>query len=134
MRNIVFTLGCCLVAFLAGLLIYCYNKPRNLAAETGIPVTAAELYAQFTSDQLQANRAYLNKVVQVSGQVLTIRNIPYAGSTVVLYTGDPVCTISCQLNKNEHNVSVKPGEKITIKGICSGYMSDVVLTNGQLAN
>lgn len=134
MRNIVFTLGCGFVAFLAGLLIYCYNKPRNLATETGIPVTATELYSQFTSDQLQANQAYLNKVLQVSGQVLTIKNTPYAGSTVVLYTGDPVCNVSCRLNKKEHMTGVKPGEKITIKGICSGYMSDVVLTNGQLAN
>ncbi|WP_205514418.1 OB-fold protein [Longitalea arenae] len=133
MRNIVFTLGCGLVAFLAGLLIYFYNKPRNLAAETGIPITATELYAQFTSDQLQANQAYLNKVLQVSGRVLNIKNSRYAGSTVVLYTGDPTCTVSCRFNK-EHNLSVKPGDKITVKGICSGYFSDVVLTNGQLAN
>ncbi|WP_207510718.1 OB-fold protein [Longitalea luteola] len=133
MRNIVFTLGCAFVAFLAGLLIYFYSKPRNLTSETGIPITATELYSQFTSDQCQANQAYLNKVLQVSGQVLTIKNTPYAGSIVVLYTGDPVCTISCRLEK-EHPVTVKPGEKITIKGICSGYISDVVLSNSQLAN
>jgi hypothetical protein len=134
--RILFTLGCALVATLAGFLIYSYSKPpRNVVSETGIPVTATELYAKFTSDQLQANQAYLNKVLQVSGQVLQVKNTPYAGRVVVLNTGDPLVGIACSLNMPEQtNRPVKPGEKITIKGVCSGYLSDVVLTNGCLVN
>jgi hypothetical protein len=136
MRNIVFTLGCGFVAFLAGLLIYHYNKsPRNVSKETGIPVTAAELYTQFTSDHLQANQAYLNKVLQVSGQVLTIKNTPYGGPVVVLSTGDPAVGVACTLDTVEPSAQpVKPGERITVKGICTGYLSDVVLSNSQLVN
>jgi hypothetical protein len=131
-----FTLGCAFVATLAGFLIYSYNKPpRNVVSETGIPVTATELYAKFTSDQLQANQVYLNKVLQVSGQVIQVKNTPYAGSIVVLNTGDPLVGIACSLNKFDSTARpVKPGERITIKGICSGYMSDVVLTNSTLVN
>jgi hypothetical protein len=136
MRNIVFTLGCGFVAFLAGLSIYCYQKPtRNVAKETGIPVTATELYAQFTSDQLQANQVYLNKVLQVSGQVLTIKNTPYEGPVVVLRTSDPMFGVACALSKLEPSAQpVKPGETITIKGICTGYLSHVVLSNSCLVN
>jgi hypothetical protein len=136
MRNIVFTLGCGLVAFLAGFLVYLYSKPtRNITAETGIPITAAELYAQFTSDHLQANEVYLNKVLQVSGQVLTIKNTPYAAPVVILNTGDPMCGVACSLNKFSPTAKpVKPGEKIIIKGICTGYVDHVVLSYGQLAN
>jgi hypothetical protein len=134
--RIVFTLGCCFVAFLAGLLIYSYSKPtRNVAKESGIPVTATELYAQFTSDHSQANAVYLNKVLQVSGQVLTIKNSPYAGPVVVLSTGDPLFGIACSLNMVEPSAKpVKPGEKITVKGVCTGYLSDVVLSNSCLVN
>ncbi|MCS3795350.1 hypothetical protein [Niastella sp. OAS944] len=137
MRNIAFLLGCCLVAFLAGLLIYFYNKPtRNVAAETGISITAAELYAQFNTDHLQANEVYLNKVLQVSGQVLSIKNTPYAAPVVILNTGNPECGIACLLN---HLVAptahpVKPGETIIIKGICTGYVNHVVLSNSSLVN
>ena len=136
MRNITFTLGCGLVAFLAGLLIHFYNKPpRNVAKETGIPVTATELYAQFTSDHSQANAVYLNKVLQVSGQVLTIKNSPFADPVVVLSTGDPLFGIACSLNMVEPSAKpVKPGEKITVKGVCTGYLSDVVLSNSCLVN
>ncbi|OQP54621.1 hypothetical protein A4H97_21905 [Niastella yeongjuensis] len=134
MRNIVFTLGCGFVAFLAGVLVYLYNQPpRNLTTETGIPVTATELYTRFTTDHLHANEVYLNKVLQVSGQVLTIKSMPYAERIVVLNTGDPLNGIVCTLNKLQSaGRLVHPGEKIIIKGVCSGYVSHVMLTNSSL--
>ncbi len=136
MRNIVFTLGCGLVAFLAYVLVYFYNKPsRNLSTETGIPVTASELYARFTSDHLQANEVYLNKVLQVSGQVLTIKNTPYGAPVGILNTGNPLCGVACSLSKLSPAAKpVKPGEKIIIKGICTGYVNHVELSYSQLAN
>jgi hypothetical protein len=137
MRNIVFTLGCGFVAFLAGLLIYFYTKPtRNVAAETGISITAAELYAKFTADHLQANEVYLNKVLQVSGQVLYIKNTPYAAPVVILNTGNSECGIACLLNQQVAPAAqpVKPGEKIIIKGVCTGYVNHVVLSNSSLVN
>jgi hypothetical protein len=136
MRNIVFMLGCAFVAFLAYVAVYFYNKPtRNISTETGIPVTASELYARFTSDHLQANEVYLNKVLQVSGQVLTIQNTPYGAPVVILNTGDPLCGVACSLSKLSPAAKpVKPGEKIIIKGICTGYINHVELSYGQLAN
>jgi len=136
MRNIFFTLGCGLVVGLAGTALYLYNKPpRNVADETGIPVSATELYSKFTSNEPQANQAYLNKVLQVSGQVLEVKNSTAAGKVVVLNTGDPMFGVACSLSSVETPARpVKPGEKITIKGICTGYLSDVVLTNSYLMN
>lgn len=125
-------LGCLLVATLAGIMIYLYNKPhRNVVAETGIPVTATELFTKFTTNEPQANNAYLNKVLQVSGQVLEVKPNATAGRVVILSTGDPMFGIACTLNKPE---MVKLGEKIIVKGICTGYLSDVVLTNSYLVN
>jgi len=106
-----------------------------VAKETGIPVTATELYAQFSSDHIQANEAYLNKVLQVRGQVLTIKNSRYAAPVVILNTGDPMFGVACSLSQVEPSAQpVKPGETITIKGICTGYLSDVVLSNSCLVN
>jgi len=53
----------------------------------------------------------------------------------VLDTGDPMYGIACTLITIEPATgNVKPGEKITVKGICTGYLSDVVLTNSCLIN
>lgn len=133
--RIFFALGCSLVVALAGTLMYHYNKPaRNVAAETGIPVTATELYYKFASNEPQANQAYLNKVLQVSGQVLEVKSMPNSGKVVVLNTGDPMFGVACTLNNTPATGNVRPGEKITVKGICTGYLSDVVLTNSFLIN
>ena len=134
--RIFFTLGCGLVVALAGTALYLYNKPpRNVADETGIPVSATELYSKFTSNEPKANQVYLNKVLQVSGQVLEVKNSTSAGKVVVLNTGDPMFGVACTLSNVEIPArQVKPGEKITIKGICTGYLSDVVLTNSYLMN
>lgn len=136
MRNIVFTLGCFLVVMLAGVLLYLYNKPpRNVAGETGIPVTATELYQKFTSNEMQANQAYLNKVLQVSGQVLEIKHTHHAGKVVVLNTGDPMFGVACTLdNLQTLEKAVKPGARIVVKGVCTGYLTNVVLTHGYLMN
>jgi hypothetical protein len=134
MRNIFFTLGCFLVLVLAGTLLYLYNKPtRNVAGENGIPITATELYQKFTSNETQANQVYLNKVLQVSGQVLEVKNTHAKGKVVVLNTGDPMFGVACTLD-NIQSEAVKPGEKIVVKGVCTGYLSDVVLTHGYLMN
>jgi hypothetical protein len=54
---------------------------------------------------------------------------------VILNTGDPLFGVACTLNLQEKTVRpVQPGEKITVKGICTGYLSDVVLTNSYLVN
>jgi len=136
MRNILFTLGCVFVAALAGTLIYLYNKPhRNVVTETGIPISATELYSKFTRNEMQANQVFLNKVLQVSGQVLEVKTNTTAGRVVVLNTGDPLFGVACTLTRLETAARpVKPGERITIKGICTGYLSDVVLTNSYLVN
>jgi hypothetical protein len=61
--------------------------------------------------------------------------MPYAGRVVVLNTGDPLVGVACSLNMVESTGrQIKLGEKITIKGICSGYVSDVVLTNSCFVN
>ena len=135
MRKIFFTLGCGLVVALAGTLLYINKPPRNVASETGIPVTAQDLYTKFTTNEPQANQTYLNKVLQVSGQVLEVKATPNAGKVVVLNTGDPLFGIACTINQVDAPAQqVKPGEKITVKGICTGYLSDVVLTNSYLIN
>jgi putative nucleic acid binding protein len=136
MRNIFFTLGCFTVIILAGVILYLYNKPsRNVAGETGIPVTAKELYQKFTSNESQANQTYLNKVVEVKGQVLEVKNTQHAGKVVVLSTGDPLFGVACSLdNAQTQEKDFTPGQQIVVKGVCTGYLSDVVLTHGYLMN
>ena len=125
-----------LLAVLAALLIGGYagykmwNKPhREVAhAEADVQLDAAGLYAQFTGDETAANAKYLDKIVLVCGAVAQVSNENNV-VTVQLDAGDPMGGILCELDPlSEHKrTDFQPGEKVCFKGICTGYLSDVVL-------
>jgi hypothetical protein len=106
---------------------YYFNKPgRNVANETSISVDATELFKDFSSDETIANSKYLDKAIKVSGVVGEISKNQQGQTIVVLQTLDPLFGVACTLKKN--NISqLETGTKISLKGICSGFTSDVVL-------
>lgn len=122
-----------LVALTAGIGWYQYNKPQqavaDLHAET---VTAETLYKNFTTNETSANKAYLNKALQVTGKVLEVKQNQQQQTQVILATGDPMFGIACTLD-HPHG-TIQPGDNVTIKGICTGYLNDVILIKSLLLN
>lgn len=102
-----------------------YNKPhRAVEDEEAIAVTAAELFQAFETDEAAANEQYLDKVLAVTGKV-SESYINQDGRTVILLSTDNLMYgIQCTL---ERNYTSAPGSMLTIKGICTGYLSDVIL-------
>jgi hypothetical protein len=49
---------------------------------------------------------------------------------IVLAASNPPFGVSCTMAQSELNVS--SGMDVTIKGICTGYLSDVILTDAKL--
>lgn len=107
--------------------LYMYNKPAESAANKKVDVTveAAALVSAYKADESTANTTYLNKVVLASGTVAAVTS---EGDLQVirLSSGDPLSSVMCEMS--EPMASVKPGDEITIKGLCAGYLLDVVLT------
>lgn len=109
---------------------FLYNKPhRNPASEKSISITSEDLFDQFSKDEIKANAQYLDKVLEVSGKVLEIDENQNKATVIILETNDPIFGIRCSMNSN---LAVKVGELVIVRGICTGYLSDVVLTNAFL--
>jgi len=68
--------------------------------------------------------------MEVTGTVSEILTNQDGRSVLVLKTNDPLFGISCTMTDDISRV--QPGMSVTIKGICTGYLSDVVITNGIL--
>jgi hypothetical protein len=110
-----------------------YFKPhRNIASATAdFSLVSIELYKEFAANEATANTKYLNKIIEVSGIVdnstlnergdLSI-TLKYPGMT----SGSVLCSIpSTNLKKARNPVN---GQKVKIKGTCSGLsIDDVVL-------
>ncbi len=112
---------------------YQYNKPKpDVATLDATPVSAITLYKEYTINEINANRLYLNKPVQVNGKVLEVKQNKYEPFQIILDTGDPMFGVACTMG-NSRKI-VRPGDQVTIKGICTGYLNDVVLINSILLN
>lgn len=114
-----------------GYVYYLNNKPhRDVTTEQGIQVTAQQIFDAFMTDETEANRKYLNKAIQVTGEVAEATKNQDNKRVVLLKTTDPVFGVNCTF-KNDPG-ELQAGSMITFKGICTGFISDVVINEGVL--
>jgi predicted extracellular nuclease len=117
----------------AGIGYYMYNKPvASLERKKAdVEVTADQLIMAYETDEKAADAAYLGKVVQVKGKVSAVAQED--GTTKIqLETSNPISLIICEMEESNTITEVKSGDEVTIKGMCSGYLSDVILVQSTL--
>ena len=114
-----------------GYLYYLNNKPhRDVTKEKGVSVAADQLFTDFSTNEAAANQKYLNKAIEVSGEVAEVKKNQDSSTVVLLRTSDPVFGVNCTFKEDPGNI--QPGSQVTFKGICTGFISDVVINEGVL--
>ena len=94
----------------------------------GININAPELAKQYQANEKAADTKYLNKVMEVSGTVSETDKNQDGGTMIVLETGDPIAVIQCGMR--EKAITAAKGQKVVIKGFCSGNgITGVTLTD-----
>jgi len=111
------------------IFIYSSNNHRQVQSEIGIVITSDSLVAKYQADEKLANSLYLNKAVVVTGNLLSIDKNQEGKTTLVLGRADSFSNVSVTMISNSP-ITQKVGESITIKGLCTGALSDVVITDG----
>lgn len=115
------------IALIVGgiMAIKAYNAgPRDLSTESSdIEIDARALFDAFATDEANANAQYLDKVISVSGTVSDVRQGP--PQTIDLETDDMLGLVSCEMAEPAEDIT--PGQSVSIKGQCTGYLSDVIL-------
>ena len=109
-----------------------YNRGVEGAAsmEAAATVTASDLLTAFTTDEAAATAKYVGtseQAVQVSGAIRSMEPTGDGKVTVVLETGDPLAGITCEFTEADVPGTWRSGTNVTIKGICTGILMDVVL-------
>jgi hypothetical protein len=120
-RNIlVFIIAVGLIGSVTAYLMW--NKPhQNVKDANAVRVSATDLYKTFTTDSAAAKSKYLNKVVAVSGEVKQVSLNQQNQQIILLKTSTPDASVNCTMEKQADNI--KAGDTISIKAICSGYIS-----------
>lgn len=102
-----------------------WNKPQqNIKAAASITVSAIELFNLYSTNEQKANQSYIDKIVQVTGEVAAVTKNTEGKTVVLLKTNDPLFGVNCTM---EEEADMKMGETLTLKGMCTGYLTDVVI-------
>jgi hypothetical protein len=98
---------------------------RDVADEKGIQITAAALVKAYQENESNANTLYLDKPIEIKGEIGEVKADQTGNTTLTLKSEDAFASVFCTLKKADP--SLKAGQTITVKGICTGFLSDVVL-------
>lgn len=109
-----------------------YN--RGAADANDMPVkemvTAAALLEAFTADEDAATARFVGsteQVVQVSGMIRSMEPIGQDRTNVVLATDSELAGVVCEFTNADLPGDWRSGAEVSVKGICTGLLLDVVL-------
>lgn len=107
-----------------------YNRkfPDTHSLQPTFQLKALELVNQYETDEQKANAKYADKAISVRGTVKTIQTTD-SSATVFLNDGSTTASVICQFERNNKGEvkNLRRGDDAIIKGICSGYLMDVVI-------
>ncbi len=116
--------------------LYVFRKSDNSVAgkKPDFKVLCTEIVNEFEADEQSASIKYVDKIVEVEGEIAEI-NTDEGSYVIILREPDSFSGVSCSIGKevNSENEIGKVGDKIKIKGICTGYLMDVTLNKGAIS-
>jgi hypothetical protein len=86
------------------------------------------LLQAFESNEDSANGMYLDKIILVTGMVGSVTQ-DSIGYSVYLKDNNAISGVMCSFDRTAFDPAlIKVGSNVSIKGFCTGYLMDVVLT------
>jgi len=108
---------------------FIFYKPthfkRDVADEKGIIITSNDLVKEFQNNETASNTKFLNKALEITGEVLDVKKDQTGNTTLLLKSNDALSNVFVTLKGSEQKTAV--GSSVTVKGICTGFLSDVVI-------
>lgn len=127
-----------LFVFVAFFLAYKFaNKSHVDISKTSAEITinASVLFDEFLNDEISANNKYLDKIIQVNGKIISNKN--FEGKGVIELEsnndfGSVLCHFSPKSSKKIQQFKIR--QNVEIKGICTGFLMDVILVKCEITN
>jgi flagellar basal body-associated protein FliL len=133
-KKIILSVLVLIVAFVAGVWFFIFYKPthfkRDVADEKGIVTTSKEIVKEFQTNETTANAKYLNKAVQITGEVAEAKKDQTGKTTVTIKSDDAMSNVFVTLKDGTDQPVA--GTMVNVKGLCTGYLSDVVIIDAVL--
>ena len=114
-----------------GAAFYLYNlKHKDLQkVKPDFVISAVALQKEFEVNEAVATKKYLNRVLEISGSIESVK--PGEGNivSVTLKTGSDFSSVICSFPSTINHSDFEAGRQITLRGECSGFLMDVLFNN-----
>jgi hypothetical protein len=116
-------------AILAVLIMFNKKHTDTSKAKPDFVITATSLQKEFENDETTASARYINKILEVSGTIASIAQADSSNLNISLKTGNEMSAVICTFHNRADNPKFNPGDELTLRGECSGFLMDVLLNN-----
>jgi ABC-type lipoprotein release transport system permease subunit len=134
MKNKIFLLSLIITILISG---YFYVNPfsdssaKNLENKVAaLSLNANDLVNAFARNETKSNNLYEGKIIEITGSINEITFLNDR-NTIILNSNNESFGVICDINPNQKEKinKLKKHQKIRIKGICKGFLKDVILLN-----
>ncbi len=123
-----------IAALVAGLIfytLYLYNMPhRDVKNEKNIvQIDAKDLFLAYEQNEPEADKKFLDKTIEITGKISEI-NIAQEDNPIIIFKNEEdFFGVSCNFvnGTTKQLKMLNTDDSVIVKGICKGYLSDVVL-------
>ncbi len=123
-----------IAAILAALYMYNLKHTDMAKAKPDFVMTASVLQKAFEDGEITASKKYINKIIEVSGKIASIKPADNNIVSISLVTGSDLSSVICTFPAINDPSKLRIGDEITLRGECSGFLLDVLLNNCALIN
>ena len=111
--------------------LYLFNlKHKDLSkVKPDVVITATDLQKAFEENENVATARYVKKVIEVSGEISSMKPGENNTFSILLKTGSDMSSVICTFPASVKPENMAAGSSVTIRGECSGYLMDVLLNN-----
>jgi hypothetical protein len=118
-----------LSAILAALYMYNLKHTDMAKAKPDFVITASLLQKEFEDDETAASTKYINKILEVTGMIASVKPAGNNVLSISLVTGSDLSSVICTFPAIADTSKFSTGDEIALRGECSGFLMDVLLNN-----
>ncbi|WP_347174813.1 OB-fold protein [Polaribacter uvawellassae] len=131
-RNIFLLILISILLIISMYLYFRVSKEATInivSATTSYKINSEDLVSDFITEETLTNKKFAGKIIEIKGKVKEISFLNNT-NTVILF-GNENSGIICDFNKNqtEEIKALTKNQTVIIKGICKGFLKDVILLN-----
>lgn len=112
-----------------GVGYYQFTKTHENTAdlEAVAQLSSTQLFTEFSDNEKIASERYIGKIIEVRGSIYSIGEGSNDDLEILLEADGEMFGVACNVPKDDVSLALNEGQEITVKGECSGILSDVIL-------